>query len=96
MDARGPGLHGESQAGRRFEECFGRGKAAGLLRKLHVRRIEKVSFLCSLTFTAYDLGRLCNLVGVALSPRDRRTRLPTMPVWQRWAGERFGEGLFRH
>ena len=49
----------------RIEECFGWGKVIGPLRKTHVRGVEKVGFVFTLTFAAYNLVRLRNLVVAA-------------------------------
>jgi IS5 family transposase len=50
---------------KRIEEGFGWGKVIGPLRKVHVRGVQKVSFVFTLTFAAYNLVRLRNLVGAA-------------------------------
>jgi len=41
------------------------GKVIGPLRKTHVRGVKKVGFVFTLTFAAYNLVRLRNLVGAA-------------------------------
>jgi len=50
---------------KRIEEVFGWGKEVGPLRQVHVRGVEKVGFVFTLTATAYNLVRLRNLVGAA-------------------------------
>jgi transposase len=62
---RHPGYAVSLRIRKRIEECFGWGKVVGPLRKLHVRGVEKVGFVFTLTFAAYNLVRLRNLVGAA-------------------------------
>ena len=50
---------------KRIEEGFGWGKVIGPLRKVQVRGLKKVGFVFTLTFAAYNLVRLRNLVGAA-------------------------------
>jgi transposase len=62
---RHPGYTVSLRIRKRIEECFGWGKGVGPLRKLHVRGVAKVGFVFTLTFAAYNLVRLRNLVGAA-------------------------------
>jgi len=62
---RHPGYRISQRLRKRIEECFGWGKVIGPLRKTHVRGVKKVGFVFTLTFAAYNLARLRNLVGAA-------------------------------
>jgi hypothetical protein len=62
---RHPGYTVSQRIRKRIEECFGWGKVIGPLRKTHVRGVKKVGFVFTLTFAAYNLVRLRNLVGAA-------------------------------
>jgi len=47
---------------KRIEEGFGWGKAIGPLRKVKLRGIKKVEFLCTMTYAAYNLVRMRSLL----------------------------------
>ena len=49
----------------RIEETFGWGKMVGPLRQVKTRGAAKIDHLCMLTYAAYNLVRMLNLLGAA-------------------------------
>lgn len=71
---RHPGYQVSQRIRKRIEECFGWDKVIGPLRKVKLRGIAQIDFLCTLTYTAYNLVRMRNL-GLGIPSHDR-TRVP--------------------
>lgn len=60
---RHPGYTVSQRIRKRIEETFGWGKTVGPLRQVKVRGVAKIDHLCLLTYAAYNLVRMRNLVG---------------------------------
>jgi transposase len=66
---RHPGYRVSQKARKRVEEVFGWMKSIGLLRKLHHRGLERVSWMFTFTAAAYNLVRMRNLMRGARQPQ---------------------------
>jgi hypothetical protein len=60
---RHPGYTVSQHIRKLIEETFGWGKTIGPLRQVKVRGLTKIDRLCLLTYAAYNLVRMRNLVG---------------------------------
>jgi hypothetical protein len=60
---RHPGYIANQRIRKRIEETFGWGKMIGPLRQVKVRGVAEIDHLCLLTYAAYNLVRMRNLVG---------------------------------